>query len=211
MYFGEIMKKKKKTYDMVIANTIRIIMIVCFINQIWLKKYMDAFNAFLCIVITYLPALISKKAMYLPRFLQAIMMIFVFLSMYLGEINRFYAKIPLFDKFLHTSSGLILGVIGFIFVYTINDNKNVGVKLSPFFACVFAFTFAVAAGAIWEIYEFTCDQLFNWNMQNWKATGVKDTMWDIVVDTIGALSCSIIGYFYIKKEESKKRLKSQNA
>lgn len=193
-------KRQRQTYDMVIANTIRVIMILCCINQIFLHKYMDAFNAFLCFLLTYLPAIINKKAIYLPKFLQVVMMVFIFLSMYLGEINRVYAKLPGFDKFLHTSSGLILGVIGFILVYELNGKKNVGIKLSPFFACVFAFVFSVAAGAIWEIYEFACDQLFGWNMQNWKATGVEDTMWDIIVDSIGALSASIIGYFYLKKE-----------
>ena len=196
------MKEKKKiTYDIVIANIIRVIMIICSFRQLRLKKYMDAFNALLCVVITFIPGIISKKIVKLPKLLQVVMMLFAFMSMYFGEIHRGYGLVPGFDKFLHTLSGVVLGIIGFLLAYELTENKDENVKISPFFACLFAFMFAVTLGAIWEIYEYTCDTLFNWNMQNWKGTGVVDTMQDIIVDTLGALVTSIGGYFYLKKKE----------
>ena len=60
---------------------------------------------------------------------------------------------------------------------------------------MFAFCFGVAAGAVWEIFEFVVDQLFNTNMQK---NGLVDTMWDLIVDSIGALITSLVGYYYIK-------------
>ncbi|MBN1539799.1 MAG: hypothetical protein JW939_06615, partial [Candidatus Thermoplasmatota archaeon] len=55
--------------------------------------------------------------------------------------------------------------------------------------------FAVTLGVLWEIFEFGVDQLFGWNMQR---SGLKDTMTDLIVDVLGALSVSIAGYLYMK-------------
>jgi len=64
--------------------------------------------------------------------------------------------------------------------------------------CYFFFFFAVAIGAVWEIFEFSRDQIFGFIMQK---SGLIDTMWDLIVDSAGALIASISGYFYIKKRE----------
>jgi len=39
------------------------------------------------------------------------------------------------------------------------------------------------------------DQLFGFQMQK---NGLIDTMWDLIVDSGGALFASIIGWFYLK-------------
>ena len=54
-------------------------------------------------------------------------------------------------------------------------------------------------GGIWEIFEFGMDSFFGLNMQK---SGLVDTMWDLVVDTIGALVISLLGYFYLKRGDS---------
>jgi len=41
------------------------------------------------------------------------------------------------------------------------------------------------------------DQLFGLNLQK---NGLVDTMWDLIVDTIGALFISILGYLYIRNK-----------
>ena len=63
---------------------------------------------------------------------------------------------------------------------------------------LFAFSFAVAIGSMWEIFEFSMDSVFGLNMQK---SGLVDTMWDIIVNAAGALLASVSGYFYIKKGE----------
>jgi hypothetical protein len=39
------------------------------------------------------------------------------------------------------------------------------------------------------------DSLFGINMQK---SGLPDTMWDLIVDALGALLVSIVGYFYLR-------------
>jgi hypothetical protein len=47
---------------------------------------------------------------------------------------------------------------------------------------------------LWEIFEFAGDQLFGMNMQK---EGLTDTMWDLIVDTLGAFVAAVFGYFYL--------------
>lgn len=105
---------------------------------------------------------------------------------------------------LHTTSGFVLGIIGFMFIYLLNKNYTTNVTLSPFFIALFAFCFAVMIGVIWEIYEFSLDRLLGYNMQKFRGLGqdgLVDTMLDLIVDSLGALVISILGYFNIKENK----------
>jgi hypothetical protein len=73
-------------------------------------------------------------------------MIFVFASLFLGEVRSFYERIWWWDIALHTTSGLLLGILGFLLVYVLNENERVDVHMLPRFVAFFAFTFAVAWG-----------------------------------------------------------------
>ena len=67
--------------------------------------------------------------------------------------------------------------------------------MKPSLLTVFSFCFAIALGALWEIFEFAMDSFFGFNMQK---TGLRDTMWDMIVNTVGALIASISGYVYLR-------------
>jgi uncharacterized membrane protein YjdF len=74
--------------------------------------------------------------------------------------------------------------------------------LRPGFVAFFAFCFSVAIGALWEVFEFAMDQSFGMNMQKpflGDPSGLTDTMWDLVVDAIGALTICTIGYHCMKR------------
>ncbi len=66
--------------------------------------------------------------------------------------------------------------------------------------CLLVFCFAVASGAIWEIFEFLMDQFFGLNMQK---SGLMDTMTDLIMDSLGAFLASAFGYIYLINKKSK--------
>jgi uncharacterized membrane protein YjdF len=73
--------------------------------------------------------------------------------------------------------------------------------MKPGFVAFFAFLFAVGIGALWEIFEFSMDSFFAMNMQKemlGDPSGLTDTMWDLIVDTLGALIITVLGFSYIK-------------
>ena len=61
-------------------------------------------------------------------------------------------------------------------------------------------------GALWEILEFAIDQTFGTTMQK---SGLVDTMWDLIVDGLGALTISILGYGYLSAAGSESFLESR--
>jgi hypothetical protein len=60
---------------------------------------------------------------------------------------------------------------------------------------LFSFCFALSLGALWEIFEFGMDSFLDLGMQK---NSLVDTMWDLIVDTVGAAVVSLSGYFYVK-------------
>ena len=48
---------------------------------------------------------------------------------------------------------------------------------------------------MWEIFEFGMDQLFGFNMQK---SGLVDTMWDLIVDAVGAAVIALLGWAYLR-------------
>lgn len=105
---------------------------------------------------------------------------------------------------MHTSSGFLLGILGFLLVYTLNENARIELTMRPRFVALFAFLFAVAVGTVWEIFEFGMDQLFQMNMQKamfGDPSGLTDTMWDLIVDTLGAAIVSLSGLWYMRRDK----------
>ena len=49
---------------------------------------------------------------------------------------------------LHTTSGVLLGMVGFMFVYILNEDEKVDLHMRPAFLAFFAFFFAVGLGVV---------------------------------------------------------------
>jgi uncharacterized membrane protein YjdF len=82
-----------------------------------------------------------------------------------------------------------------------NETEDIGMSMKPGFVAFFAFLFAVGIGALWEIFEFSMDKTFGTNMQKpmlGDPSGLTDTMWDLIVASVGALVISVFGYVYLK-------------
>lgn len=177
------------------------------------------------IVVMMIPSLVERKwSIYIPNNIQIMYFIFLYCAIYLGEVKDFYYLVPHWDTVLHAFSGAMLGLLGFALVSFLNNSKHVKFVLSPFFVSLFAFCFALSAGAIWEIYEFTFDSILSLNMQKFALSdgtplvgqeALVDTMKDIIVDAISALAVSVFGYFSLikkpKEEDSKEDTKQKNA
>jgi hypothetical protein len=166
---------------------------------LWSGQYQAAMETTLILGITFLPRLLhSRYDVRLPYEFESLAILFVCLALFFGEVLDFYNRYWWWDLFLHTQSGFLLGVTGFLLVYVLNENDSVQMDLSPGFISLFACMFAIGIGAVWEIFEFCMDQAFGMNMQK---SGLVDTMWDLIVDTIGAIVISVLGYGYIKTVE----------
>lgn len=156
-------------------------------------------------LLTGLPYLFSRRfKIYIPPEFELATIAFIFAALFLGETRGYYGRFWWWDIALHATSGGLLGILGVLLVYVLNANPRVELYMKPGFIAFFAFCFALSVGALWEIFEFTMDQVFGFNMQKpmrGDPSGLTDTMWDLIVDALGALVVSTVSYFYMKRSK----------
>jgi uncharacterized membrane protein YjdF len=178
-----------------------LIVLVMAIDFIFVVVEAQWLSAALILVIAGLllaPALLRERiSVKVPYEFQLVILVFVFAALFLGEVRSYYERFWWWDIVLHTASGFLLGIFGFLLVYVLNESRSVDMSMRPRFVALFAFLFAVAVGAIWEIFEFTMDRFFDTNMQKpmlGDLSGLTDTMWDLIVDTLGAAAIAVLGW-----------------
>lgn len=162
------------------------------------------------VIVMFIPSVIEKKfSVDIPDVMEMLYFVFLFCAIYLGEVRDFYYRVPSWDLILHMFSGAMLGALGFVLVSFFNDSEKVNMQLSPIFVTLFAFCFALAAGTLWEIYEFLADGLLGTNMQKFITAdrevlvgrdALADTMEDLIVDALSSLAVCIVGFFTLKKK-----------
>jgi hypothetical protein len=166
-------------------------------------RWMQVFITLLLMAILAAPALLPRRMpVAIPSEIQIFAALFIFATLFLGEVADFYRRIWWWDLALHGSSGVLLGLSGFLIVYVLNQNEMVDVSMRPSFVALFAFFFSVGIGAVWEIFEFAMDQLAGTDMQKAMLddpSGLTDTMWDLIVDTLGAAVMALLGWLYMRR------------
>ena len=187
----------------------RVPTVLTLIIQVWLVVGLIVFivrrdweNAFLTVLVIGLivvPAFVLRRyRVHVPAEFQLIAAAFVFLSLFLGSARDFYYRFWWWDLVLHTSSGFLLGVVGWVALFLLNHTDRLPRGVRPSFLCFFGVTFAVTLGVLWEIFEFTMDKLWpSLNMMS-QETGVDDTMYDLIVNTIGAVIVALVGWAHFK-------------
>lgn len=140
----------------------------------------------------------NRKKVILPPGFQMVLSLFIFSSLYLGEINKFYSKFWWFDLFLHFVSGWY-AVVSFLFLMKTSIKKEHGIsnRRFEFFKSISAFSFSVSLGTLWEMYEFSGDYLFGTEMVK---GGLDDTATDLLIMIAAAAVTSIYHYFKNRKQ-----------
>ena len=166
------------------------------------------------LVLYNIPSIAQRRfKLYVPSAMHIFVLLFIFAHFILGEVFGTYKVSAVFDKLLHTTSGLAIALGGFSLVNILNDSRNTHLKLSPLFVALFSFCFALTIALLWEVLEFTSDSLFGTNMQRYippenveqavppkQGYGLIDTMGDMIVSTAAAFVVSVLGYVALRKK-----------
>jgi hypothetical protein len=174
----------------VIRFSLALAIAAAILNQRWFTLFASSAT----LILSFFPILLKRRFnIYLTTEFELIIVVFLYASLFLGEVHAYYTRFWWWDVVLHIGASLALGFIGFLLVYVLYRERKLQAK--PLTIAILAFSFAVMIGTLWEIFEFAMDQSFGWNMQK---SGLIDTMWDLIVDVGGALFTSVIGFLYIK-------------
>lgn len=231
--------QKKSKLTLIVYAVIRLIVVGVLVRSAFNGQIESVYTCLLTLVLLLLPSILERKlGVRLPAGLEITVVVFIFAAEILGEIARFYVTVPFWDKALHTTSGFIYAAVGYSMADVLNRHKKVSFELSPLFLALVAFCFSMTIGALWEIFEFSVDNLFHKDMQKdtviqqitsvaldptnrnipitisniqdvvvngeslglggYLDIGLYDTMGDLIVNLIGAVVFSVIGYFHQK-------------
>lgn len=180
-----------------IINAIRISLLIAILLAIIEFKWIVLFVSLTTLILTFIPYFIERKYKILfPLEFHLLAVVFIYASIFLGDLHGYYIRFWWWDIVLHFTSAIVFAITGFLILY--HMDKMTEIKAKPIIISLFSFTFALAIGAIWEIIEFSLDIIFGLNMQK---SGLFDTMGDLIVDSIAALIISIFGYLYLKNQK----------
>ncbi len=171
--------------------------------EVYRGEYLFAFATLLAIALSFIPSIVERNYhITLPFELDLLITLALFLHTFLGEWLMFYERLWLWDKILHVYGSAVISMLAFMIVYTLHYTKKL--RLTIPFVGFFTVIFAMAVGALWEIIEFTVDNLFDKTTQK----GLDDTMWDLINDLIGGMVVAVLGMLYVRysRPETRKRL-----
>lgn len=180
-----------------IASIFEIILIITVIFNITSKEWSKLPLTLITILCTILPFIITKiankKNIILPTTFQLILVLFILLTLYFGEIKNFYIIFWWWDLLLHGFFGSYAVIIAFHLIQgIIAKEKEVTKERFITFTSIFAFSFSITLGTLWEIFEFLGDYFFKTDMVN---GGLGDTASDLIIKVIAAFSTAITCYY----------------
>ena len=222
--------KEKKPYYLIIARkTIFWLVSLILLVAIWFlltKEHADKGRLVFTIIqltgmllVLRIPQFIKRKYHFdIPYLLDFVLISFAFCGFVLGDVFNLYGKIPYWDSILHTFSGVVIAYIGYIVIQYLDQEYTIPLSVSPLFMCIIVTSVALAVGAVWEIGEYTVDEFFGTNNQQYMAStratlydeddipfqghdALNDTMKDLILDLGGAVGVSAIAYVSMKKKK----------
>ena len=175
--------------DRLFSLAFRSVLVLAGIWSVLNDRWMEMCLICLTLFITFLPTLFSRRwKHYDPSGFDMLILLFMLASLL---FSRFSEDVWWLSDM---TNGIVIGLIGFSLVIILNLEKSSIMRLSPNFVALFAFSFSVAVGALWELTEASFLFLFNIQLDPVSLVTVRD----LGVDVVGALIVSFFGYMALR-------------
>lgn len=116
-----------------------------------------------------------------------VVLLFTLLGYTLGSVWEFYLLIPNFDKVVHMLSGVFVSMLALTLYCVVKPEHKLDARNCAT-AMLFVFFASMAVAGLWEITEYFVNLITGRDVQRVAATGVGDTMQDMIVCLIGTLA-----------------------
>lgn len=189
--------KSKKKFERMYFIIFKVLLILAAIISVYNQNW---FNLLLVFTTTLLVLIPNKKQSTMPNKLEIFILLLIYLSTFFGKTEFVENAILWARVFLYFIISLIIGIIGFALIYILNEEKKSVLRLNPLFIASTAFCFSLTIGAIWQIFRFGMDYVFQINIQNYNPS---DALGFLAIHLIGAGITSLIGYSYLRSDDDK--------
>ena len=220
--YSEKTKRRVRTFKRILSFIVLILAIATMVALFYVKKEKMRVRLFFSLlqyiamsIVLISPRLLKKFANFeVSVEVHISVTAFAFLGLVLGDGLNFYGKIGWWDSLLHFTSGIILSFIAlWLLQMLILRRKYLFMHRALLY--IFVVAFSLAVGAVWELCEYTVDDIFHTNNQQYMATtrativssddepleghdALADTMKDLALDLAGAIL--VVCYECSKKE-----------
>ncbi len=213
-YYTTVMTNPHQHLKRLYAGIFILTVVICLINVIYLLCQPDidiktilfqGLQYVLMLALLTTPILLRKKFLLnIPLVLVVAVAVFAFTALILGDGLNFYGKYPWWDSLLHLISGVVLSFIALWIVHVVMPDSYKTIFRNKYFLALYLLMFTISAGALWEICEYTYDDIFHTNTQQFMETttgslytdndiplqgheALRDTMTDLTLDFMGGL------------------------
>lgn len=158
---------------------------------IWYEAWSEVFVVVVAGAFSAAPYVVARYVPFQPdqRILAGIV-IFVFGTLVLGEIHKFYTAFFWWDLLLHFAAGIGLALLGLVWVYNLIRERIIASYAGVY--SVLVFSVSVTVLTLWEVYEFAIDQL-QWS-ENRMQPSLFDTMTDLSIGLAGVMVVCVVGF-----------------
>ncbi|MDR2654888.1 MAG: hypothetical protein LBC56_02280 [Oscillospiraceae bacterium] len=112
---------------------------------------------------------------------------FCFFAYLIGIAFAVYRKNFWYDKVIHGFAGAFFALVGMAAFYYLKADKKIEWERDRRILEWFSFAFSLLIGVFWEIFEFAAWKITGIDTQHVLATGVDDTMLDLIACFGGSL------------------------
>lgn len=213
-YYTTVMTNPHQHLKRLYAGIFILTVVICLVNVIYLLCQPDidiktilfqGLQYVLMLALLTTPILLRKKFLLnIPLVLVVAVAVFAFTALILGDGLNFYGKYPWWDSLLHLISGVVLSFIALWIVHVVMPDSYKTIFRNKYFLALYLLMFTISAGALWEICEYTYDDIFHTNTQQFMETttgslytdndiplqgheALRDTMTDLTLDFMGGL------------------------
>ena len=180
-----IIKENSAKVQASFSTIIKLILIVSIGYSIALQLWRILFINLLLLIVLLMPYLLkSKLSIKIPREFELILLTFIVISFFLGDIRGIIVQIFF---------GAALGFIGFLIMLIIFVNSRI--KTSYMIIALFSISLSVALGLALEIAKYYLKIYSGYTLS---ITDYNYAITSLTLVGVGALISSIIGFFYVK-------------
>ena len=171
--------------------------------SIWKQDWLWVFACFFGFILSISPIIVKRNIKFSVHWLIEFLLVFAISLHVWGGVLDLYS-IPFYDKIAHFLASVIVAFFALIAVYVM-DVFSPRIHMDVFMLGFFIAIFTVAMGTIWEIAEFVYDQ-FVYNGESAAQVSLRNTMGDLIADSVAGIIMGIVGAIAIRKGEFKEIL-----
>lgn len=194
-----------------IAWVLRLLILIGGISQIYFGNWNAGIMTLLALSLIVLPGFFTRgRIVAMPLEVELLLFVIVFVQFVLGAgESGFYNTIPYSDKIIHFAFPFIVGIIGFLMIYTLFYFGKLDASALGLAVVIILVTTGVAAG--WEIIEYSSDRwlypdIIGHHFQgNMSEDAINDTMTDLIMGFAAGIGAALMGFWLVNRAKQAKR------